>query len=209
MAVELIGYRYSVYLRIARVVLEEKSVAFTHVEVDPFAEVPEWYLGLHPFGRVPVLRHGEFTIHETAAITRYVDAAFGGESLAPLEARAAGRMQQVIGIVDSYGYRPMVRQVFAHAVFRPRVGENGEAGEIAAGLEASARVLAALEGLAGDEWLVGDRVSLADLHLGPMMAYFTAAPQGAAMLAGYPRLSAWWGRMRVRRAMVASDPGLP
>lgn len=209
MAVELIGYRYSVYLRIARVVLEEKSVAFTQVEVDPFAGVPAWYRALHPFGRVPVLRHGDFTIHETAAIARYVDAAFAGESLVPREARAAGRMQQVIGIVDSYGYWPMVRQVFAHAVFRPREGAAAEPGEIAAGLEASARVLAALEGLAGDAWLVGERVSLADLHLGPMMAYFTAAPQGAAMLAAYPRLSAWWGRMRLRPAMLASDPGLP
>ena len=209
MSVELIGYRYSVYLRIARLVLEEKSVAFTHVEVDPFDKVPEWYRDLHPFGRVPVLRHGDFAIYETAAIARYVDAAFAGESLVPREARAAGRMQQVIGIIDSYGYRPMVRQVFAHAVFRPRAGAVGEAGEIAAGLEASARVLAALEGLAGDDWLVGERISFADLHLGPMMAYFVSAPEGATMLAGYPKLSAWWGRMRVRPAMVASDPGLP
>jgi glutathione S-transferase len=209
MSVELIGYRYSVYLRIARVVLEEKGVAFAHVEVNPFGEVPEWYLGLHPFGRVPVLRHGGFSLYETAAIARYVDAAFAGASLVPKEARAAGRMQQVIGIIDSYGYRPMVRQVFAHVVFRPREGGVGEPGKIAAGLEGSARVLAALEALAGDEWLVGERVSLADLHLGPMMAYFVAAPQGAAMLVGYPRLSDWWGRMRVRPAMVASDPGLP
>ena len=209
MSVELIGYRYSVYLRIARVVLEEKGVAFAHVEVNPFGEVPDWYLGLHPFGRVPVLRHGHFSLYETAAIARYVDAAFAGESLLPWEARAAARMQQVIGIIDSYGYRPMVRQVFAHAVFRPREGMAGERGEIASGLDASAHVLAALEGLAGDDWLVGDRVSLADLHLGPMMAYFVAAPEGATMLAGYPKLSAWWGRMRVRPAMVASDPGLP
>lgn len=209
MSVELIGYRYSVYLRIARLVLEEKAVAFAHVEVDPFAGAPDWYLALHPFGRVPTLRHGDFVLYETSAIARYVDAAFPGVALVPREARAAGRMQQVIGIIDSYGYRPMVRQVFAHAVFRPREGAAAEPGEIEAGLEASARVLAALEGLAGDAWLVGGRVSLADLHLGPMMAYFTAAPQGAAMLAGYPKLSAWWGRMRLRPAMLASDPGLP
>ena len=56
---------------------------------------------------------------------------------------------------------------------------------------------------------MGERLSLADLHLGPMMACFTAAPQGAAMLWGYPKLSAWWRRMRGRPAMVASDPGLP
>ncbi len=211
--VELIGYRYSVYLRIARLALEEKGVAFRHVEVDPFGDVPPWYLALQPFGRVPVLRHGDFTIHETAAIGRYVDAAFDGPALVPAEgragARAAGRMQQVIGIVDSYGYRPMVRQVFAHAVFRPAAGEVGDWAEVLAGLEAARVVLGALEGLVEGRWMAGDAVSLADLHLGPMMAYFVAAPEGAAMLAGYPRLSAWWARMRARPAMVASDPGVP
>lgn len=135
-AVELIGYRHSVYLRIARAVLLEKGVPFRHVEVDPFGAVPEWYRALHPFGRVPVLRHGDFVFYETAAIGRYVDAAFAGARLVPAGARAAGRMQQVIGIVDSYGYWPMVRQVFAHAVFRPAVGEMGDAAEVAAGLAA-------------------------------------------------------------------------
>jgi glutathione S-transferase len=209
MGVELIGYRFSVYLRIARLVLEEKGVAFAHVEVDPFGAVPDWYRALHPFGLVPVLRHGDFVIHETSAIARYVDAAFGGRPLVPEGARAAGRMQQVVGIVDSYGYRPMVRQVFAHAVFRPREGRAGDAEEIAAGLAASAVVLGALEGLAEGDWLVGDGLSLADLHLGPMMACFTAAPEGAALLAEYPKLSAWWGRMRVLPSMIGSDPGLP
>ena len=78
MTVELIGYRYSVYLRIVRVVLAEKGVAFAHVEVDPFAGPPDWYLALHPFGRVPTLRHGDFVLYETSAIARYVDAAFAG-----------------------------------------------------------------------------------------------------------------------------------
>ena len=202
MAVELIGYRYSVYLRIARVVLEEKSVAFAHVEVDPFGEVPEWYRALHPFGRVPVLRHGDFALYETSAIARYVDAAFPGVALVPGEARAAGRMQQVIGIVDRYGYWPMVRQVFAHAVFRPSMeGEAGDPGEVAAGLRASAGVLEALERLIEGEWLAGEALSLADLHLGPMMGYFTAAPEGVAMLAGYPKLAGWWGRVKGRLSL--------
>ena len=81
MAVELIGYRYSVYLRIARLVLAEKGVAFTQVEVNPFAGAPDWYLALHPFGRVPTLRHGDFVLYETSAISRYVDAAFDGPAL--------------------------------------------------------------------------------------------------------------------------------
>ncbi len=152
---------------------------------------------------MPTLRHDGFVLYETSAIARYVDAAFPGVRLVPDEARALGRMQQVISIVDSYGYQPMVRQVFSHVVFRPRVGREADAAEISAGLAAAALVLGALEGLVGEE------LSLADLHLAPMMAYFTAAPEGAAMLAGYPRLAGWWGRMRERSSMTASDPGLP
>ncbi len=203
MAVELIGYQHSVYVRIVRAVLREKGVPFRHVEVDPFGPVPDWYRALHPFGRVPVLRHGAFVVYETAAICRYVDAAFSGMRLVPTEARAAARMQQVIGIVDGYGYWPMVRQVFAHTVFRPRMeGETGDPAEVAAGLRAAAGVLGALEGLIEGEWLAGEALSLADLHLGPMMGYFTAAPEGAAMLAGYPKLAVWWGRMNQRRSLV-------
>ncbi len=36
-SVVLHGYRYSVYLRIVAMTLAEKIVAWTHVEVDPFA----------------------------------------------------------------------------------------------------------------------------------------------------------------------------
>ena len=58
MALILHGYRYSVYVRIVRLVLAEKAVAYDQVEVNPFAtEVPEAYLALHPFGRVPALVH--------------------------------------------------------------------------------------------------------------------------------------------------------
>ena len=209
MAVELIGYRYSVYLRIARMVLLEKGVAFTHGEVDPFAGAPDWYLALHPFARVPTLRHDGFVLYETSAIARYVDAAFPGARLVPEEARALGRMQQVISIVDSYAYRPMVRQVFSNAVFRPRVGAAVDAAEISAGLAAAGVVLGALEALVDEAWMAGGQMSLADLHLAPMMAYFVAAPEGAAMMRDYPRLARWWGRIRERASMVASDPGLP
>ena len=56
MAVTLHGYSYSVYLRIARMTMLEKGVAWSHVEIDPFAdEIPADYLALNPFGRVPTL----------------------------------------------------------------------------------------------------------------------------------------------------------
>ena len=121
-------------------------------------------------------------------------------------------MDQVIGIVDSYGYWPMVRQVFSPRVFRARTGQPVDEAEIARGLAASAKVLAALDALIDPlvQPQVGDGgVTLADLHLGAMMAYFTLAPEGAAALTRHPRLAAWWRRISARPSFAATDPGLP
>ena len=204
MSLVLHGYLYSVYLRIVRLTLAEKGVAYDRVEVNPFApDVPASYLVLHPFGRVPALVHDGFTLYETGAITRYIDRAFRGPNLQPADPQALARMDQIIGIVDAYAYWPLVRQVFSHAVFRPRTGQAADPAEIDRGLAASAKVLAALEPLVSD-----DVVSLADLHLGAMMAYFTMAPAGANLLARQPRLSAWWQRVGARPSVAATDPGL-
>ncbi|TMV46061.1 hypothetical protein FGG78_41105, partial [Thioclava sp. BHET1] len=61
MTLILHGYPFSVYLRVVRLVLAEKAIAYTFRPLDPFAEpaAPE-LLRLHPFGRVPVLEDGAF-----------------------------------------------------------------------------------------------------------------------------------------------------
>ena len=88
--IELIGLRISVYTRIACLALEEKEVDYTLREVDIFADggPPADYLEQHPFGTIPCMKHDNFTLYETGAITRYVDEAFPGQALQP-EAPAA------------------------------------------------------------------------------------------------------------------------
>ena len=203
------GYHYSVYRRIARLALAEKGVAYERVEVNPFAEIPADYLMLHPFGRVPTLVHDGFVLYETGAITRYVDRAFDGPSLQPGNPRTLARMDQLIGVIDSYGYWPMVRQVFSHRVFRAAAGRPVDEAEVALGLAGSAKVLAALEALAAGPFLAGPALSLADLHVGAMIAYFALAPEGVAMLGNHPRLAAWWATVSQRPSFISTDPGLP
>lgn len=209
--VALRGYRFSVYTRIAAMVLREKGVAYRREEVDPFApDLPPAYRALHPFARVPVLSHGDFEVYETAAIARYVDAAFAGPNLTPRDPRAQARMAQVVSIVDAYGYGPMVRQVFAHGVFRPCNGEPWDAAEIERGLETSRTVLAALDAIAAEgRVLDGARLTLADCHLAPMVAYFVQVPEGADRLSRHPALSPWWQAVKGRRSLAETDPGPP
>ncbi|MEM9046587.1 MAG: glutathione S-transferase family protein [Pseudomonadota bacterium] len=209
-SVELHGYKYSVYNRIARLALEEKAIPYTTVEVNPFdPPIPESYLAMQPFGRVPVLCHNGFTLYETSAITRYIDSTFDGLDLTPSSPVAAARMAQVIAIIDHYGYWPMVRQVFVERVCNPTEGLPLSEEVISEGLEASKAVLTALEAIARERLVLDPgEMTLADCHLAPMIDYFTAAQDGADLLARFPALSAWWADASVRPAFVRTDPGL-
>jgi glutathione S-transferase len=210
MNVELCGYQYSVYSWIARLALVEKGVDYGWSEVNPFAhDVPESYLALHPFKRVPALVHYGFPIYETGAITRYVDEAFPGPRLQPTDPRHRARCNQFISVIDSYVYWPLVRQVFSHRVFRPRLGGPSDATEIEKGLAAASDVLAALERLVADaEYLCGAGISLADIHLAPMIGYFAMAEEGEALLKKHDKLSRWWATMSARTAYRATMPQL-
>jgi glutathione S-transferase len=211
MTVELYGYQYSVYSWIARLALAEKGVEYHWIEVNPFAaDVPESYLALHPFKRVPTLVHDNFQIYETVAITRYVDEAFPGPGLQPADPRQRARLSQFLSIIDSYVYWPLVRQVFSHRVFRPLLGRPSEVAEVQRGLEAAPAVLAALERLVADTgYLCGDDISLADIHLAPMIGYFAMAEEGDALLKAQRKLSHWWARMSASSAFRATRPRMP
>jgi glutathione S-transferase len=205
--VHLHGYRYSVYNRIARMALLAKNVEHETIEVNPFAELSEEYLMLHPFGRVPVLTHGAFELFETSAITRYVDRAFDGPPLQPERAAASARMDQVIAVIDAYAYWPMVRQVSSHAFFRPFLGEPSSWDEVDLGLEASRKALSFLDRIAGEGVvLTGRDITLADCHLAPMMDYFVRAEPGKAALSPHRALQGWWDRVSALDVLKATDP---
>ena len=209
--VVLHGYKFSVYNRIARLVLDEKDVPYTTIEVDPFSDpIPPSYLKMHPFGRVPVLCHGAFYLYETVAITRYIDSAFSGPDLVPDDPKALGRMAQVSAIVDNYGYWPMIRQVFANRVFCSFEGRDGDEAEILEGMVKSNTVLDALEQIANEGLVLnGKTLTLADFHLAPMIAYFNYAPEGAEALETRSSLMNWWNTISRRKSMTSTDPKLP
>jgi glutathione S-transferase len=206
----LLTYRYSVYGRIARMALHVRGQSPELVEVDPFANPPDPALAaISPFGRVPVLDHDGFVLTETAAITRYVAAVFPGPPLVPGDPRGAARMAELVGILDAYGYRPMIRQVFAEAVFAPAVENRpGDPAAVASGMAASAPVLDRLDALAAEGRVLAGPVTLADLHLAPMLDYFAMHPPAARAIADRPALAAWWHGMRDHPACAATDPGL-
>ena len=202
----LFGASYSVYVRAARMTLLEKGVPHRLVEVDIFAEEgpPAGYLERQPFGRIPAFEHDGFRLYETGAITRYVDEAFDGPPLMPDGARARARVNQIIGVIDSYLYRPLVRDIYVERCLRPAEGRATDEAKIAAALPLARTCLAALEELLDQKgpWLGGTQITLGDLHLAPMAAYFTLAPEVAALMG--PRLARWWEAMAARPTLTST-----
>jgi glutathione S-transferase len=205
----LYGADYSVYVRIARLVLAEKQVDYELVPVDVFAEggPPAWYIERQPFGRIPAFEYGGFRLYETTAITRYVDEAFPGPAIQPAEPRLRAAMNQIIGIVDSYAYRTLVWDLYVETVSKPKGGGKTDEALVARALPAAETCLAELARLKrhGD-WLLGDAITLADLHLAPVLGYFERAPAAAPMLARHPALAMWWERMKGRESYLATEP---
>lgn len=211
MPVLLHGPFYSTYTRTARLALEEKGVAYDLHEVAIAVGLGRTaeHLARHPWGKVPVLEHGSFALYETVAITRYVDEAFPGPPLMPVAPQRRARVAQICSILDSYGWSPMVMTVFVQRVTVPRRGGTPDEAAIGTAVPRCERVLAAVEALMdGEEFLIGDSVSVADLHLVPIIDYFARTPEGHVALLRRPRLVAWWRRIEGRSSVIRTRPAL-
>ncbi|TGQ53921.1 glutathione S-transferase family protein [Mesorhizobium sp. M1C.F.Ca.ET.193.01.1.1] len=200
----LYGADYSVYVRIARMALEEKGVDYELVPVDIFAAdgIPAWYLEHHPFGRIPALEHDGFRLFETSAIARYIDEAFAGPALQPADPRGRARMGQIAGMLDAYGYRAMVWDVAVERLEK----EAPDEALIAGGLSRAETVLKVLTSLkAKGPWLLGNHLTLADLHAAPVIAYFVKVAEGRDTLARFAGIQDWYARVAARPSFARTE----
>ena len=201
------GPGYSTYARTVRLALEEKGVPYDFVEVDFLQGMPEEHLARHPFGKVPAFEHDGYKLYETPAICRYVDDAFDGQALQPGDAKGRARMTQIICALDSYGYRPMIHDVLIQRAVVPTMGGESDETVIAEGLKKAETCLNVCEGFLGDSsYMVGDSLSLADLHLVPILTYFKLAPDSAPVLDKVPGLMRWYASMRTRPSVDVYCP---
>ena len=197
------GIHGSPFVRAVQLVLEEKGAPW---RLQPMAlGERETRLKLHAFGRMPVVDHGDFRLYETQAILRYVDAVIPLPALQPKDARAAARMDQIIGVNDWYLFPQVTAVIGFHRIVGPKLmGLTPDEAKIAEALpnaHACARELERL--LDGKPFLAGDSLSLADLMVAPQLTFLAMTPEGEAVLEGSP-LKAWLARMDSRPSMAAT-----
>lgn len=188
-SVRIFGFAGSTYVRTARMTGIEKGAAH---ELAPLDFRGESHRALHPFLKMPVMQVDDVTLHETLAITTYLDETRSGPRLAPASALGRARMSEAISAACDYVYRDVVGALV-----------HVEGAPSDAVLETARATLAPFEARLADEpFLAGDALSLADLFLFPMVDF--AAARAPSLLDSLPRLAAWRDRIGERESAKAT-----
>ncbi|HEX3952257.1 MAG TPA: glutathione S-transferase family protein [Stellaceae bacterium] len=199
----------STYVWSVRLALAEKGVTHDLVPVDFGEHQKEPHLSRQPFAKLPAFLHDDFALYETQAILRYIDEGFPAAPLQPTDLHQFTRMNQIIGIVDAYAWPTIAAVILFNRMLAPRLGVPVDEAAIVAALPRANLCVAEIARLMGDQlFLAGDRVSLADLMVIPILHYFSRVPEGKAPLAEQPALTAWIERMRERQSFQVTKPAM-
>ncbi len=196
MATILYGFSTTTYVRTARLALEEKGVDYV-LEGPDFKS--EEYRHIHPFNRVPALEHQGKILFETLAITWFVDEQFDGPPLQPDKLMERAEMFQWISAINDYVFEPMVVQCIIERLVKPLRGLPTDEDAIHKAKPEIARQLDVFQNVLGNrDFLVGDRLTLADLFLVPIISYLAATPEGQELLPHHGAVMDWHDRIAER-----------
>ena len=182
---EIIGSERSTYTRVVRMVCEEKGIDYDLTEaLLGAAEIR----ALHPFGKMPVLRHGDLVLCESKAIATYLDRRFPGPAVFPSDPHLAALTEQWVSFVNTSVDRTLIRTyLFAYIVPKGPDGTPDRA-------------------VAATGHLVGGEFSFADINLLPILFYIRQTPEGGEALAGAPHLSAYYDVHAARPCFARTVP---
>jgi glutathione S-transferase len=165
------GVSISPFVRKAMVFAMEKGIDFEVGAGGPNARTPE-FMQASPFGKIPALRDGDFTVADSSAIVAYLDAVKPEPNLIPLDPKGRARAIWFDEYADTIAWACGGKIAFARLV-GPRF--LGVETDLAAADEAQRtefpKLVDYLEGvIPASGFLVEDRLTLADISVGSVFA---------------------------------------
>jgi glutathione S-transferase len=201
---ELIGAAPSNYVWVCRIALAEKGVLYRHTETMPHTPQVD---AIHPFGKIPVMRHGEVALCESRAICRYIDHVFDGPKLVPSDPVKAAQVEQWISLVNTHIDPVWVRQYLRAHFFPSTPDGSPEQATIDAALPKMEQQFATMErAVAKTGHLVGDTFTLADMNFIPILFYMGKKPESSALLQRVPGLKGYLDRHMARKSVQETVP---
>jgi glutathione S-transferase len=201
---EIIGSSRSSYTRVVRMVCEEKGIDYKLTEVELGG--PEVF-AIHPFGKMPVLRHGDVELFESKAIATYLDRRFPGQSLFPSDPVLGALTEQWVSLVNTLIDRTLIRTyLVAYAAPKTADGKPDRQAIDAVTPALREQISVLDKAVAKTDHLVGDQFTFADINLMPILYYMRLVPEGAEALAKAANLAPYYARHAERRSFKNTIP---
>jgi glutathione S-transferase len=201
---EIIGSMRSTYTRVACMVCQEKAIDYVLTETPLHA--PEIF-AIHPFGKMPVLRHGDVELFESKAIATYLDRSFPAPFVFPSDPHLAALTEQWVSLVNTVIDRTLIR-TYLFAYIAPKTADGSpDRKAIDAVMPAVHEQLGVLDkAVARTGYLVGEQFTYADINLLPILYRVRQAPEGAAALAAATHLARYYDRHAARPSFTSTTP---
>lgn len=202
--IEVMGLPVTNFVRAVRMVCEEKGLDYDVTPVLPHS--PE-ALKAHPLGRIPAVRHGDVTIAESPAITRYLDAVFPDRPMMPsAPAALAAEVDQWVSVVMTGVDQVMVRQ-YAFAYLFPGTPDGSPNRDAVEACKPRLEAVVAMldRALEGRDFLAGGQFSFADILLLVTATVPPAFPEGALALDAAPHLKRYLALHSQRPSFMATQ----
>lgn len=193
--IQLYFAKASTFSQRTRVVLLEKGIDFTPIEID-LQNKPDGYTQISHYGKVPAIKHGDVEIYESAIINEYLDEVFPEPPLLPRDPAAKAIARIWIDYANT-------RLVPAFNKFLR--GKDSQEQEQGRREFTEALLYIEQEGLGKGDYLLGDQFSLVDISFYP---WFERLPllehfRKFTLPAETPRLQTWWNLVGDRSSIQA------
>ena len=201
---EIIGSMRSTYTRAVCMVCEEKGIEYVLTERS--LQAPE-IRAIHPFGKMPVLRHGDVELFESKAIATYLDRSFPAPYVFPSDPRLSALTEQWVSLVNTVIDRTLIRTyVFAYIAPKAAGGEPDRKA-IEAVMPALREQIGVLDkAVAKTGYLVDDQFTFADINLLPILHRVQQFTEGADALAASTHLAGYYHRHAARPSFKRTTP---
>lgn len=196
---EIISSSSCPFAQRTRMALLEKGLDFELTEID-LQNKPDWFVRISPYGKVPVIRHADAVVFESAVINEYLEEVFPEQPLLPNDPALRARARAWIDFAN-------VR--FVPHLYKVLLAQDADGQSLHKRRILEALEFMEMEGLRkrddGPYWL-GREISLVDLTFFPHLDRFCAIEhyRGISIPEDYTQLREWLALMKASPSAQAT-----
>jgi glutathione S-transferase len=207
MALIVYGGSVSPFVRKVRVALAEKGLAYSLEPVNPFQPPPD-YVEISPLKKIPAFRDTDLpepnTLADSSVICDYLEHKYPSPPLYPSDPYARARTLWFEEYADSQVALNLVRALFFERVVKKMLRMQTDESVCEAAVRDHMPAIGDYleKELGGNQFLVGNAFSIADIAVGTMFVNVAHAGEGIDA-ARWPHLAAYVARLHARPSFKA------